>query len=248
MKFNSLMQNKKLIIEYDGTDFCGWQRQPNVRTVQADIEAALEKILQHPITLIGSGRTDVGVHALGQVAHVKIEREIKSQELLRSLNGVLPLDIRIRAVETVADDFHARFCAKSRFYWYRIAKFQLAVERQYVWFYGSALDVEKMNEAASLFIGTHDFRSFSKLNKELDNFDCTVSEAEWIETENELWFNITANRFLHKMVRTMVGTLVDVGRDKLPVTEITKILMEKNREEAGITAPSHGLFLLKVEY
>ena len=242
------MQNKKLIIEYDGTDFCGWQRQPDVRTVQADIEAALEKILQHPITLIGSGRTDVGVHALGQVAHVIVEKEISSPELQRSLNGVLPPDIRIRTVETVADDFHARFSAKSRFYRYRIAKFQRAVERQYVWFYGSALDVEKMNKVAKVFVGTHDFRSFSKLNKELDNFDCTVSEAEWIETDNELWFNITANRFLHKMVRTIVGTLVDVGRNKLPGTEIEKILKAKNREEAGITAPAHGLFLLKVEY
>ena len=242
------MRNLKLTIEYDGQDFCGWQRQPNVRTVQGEIEGALQQILQHPVKLIGSGRTDVGVHALGQIANVKTAEDIAIQKLQKGLNGILPSEIRITEICEVPEEFNARFNAIARQYLYRISKIDRAIGRQYVWCYLSQLNVDNMRKATKPFIGKHDFRAFCKVDNSQDNYMCCVENIHWHDENEEINFVIKANRFLHKMVRSIVGTAVEVGRGRYAPEEMERILLKGDRNKTGPTAPAHGLCLVKVFY
>lgn len=242
------MRNIKLLIEYDGTSYVGWQRQENGKSIQAEIECVLKMILQEDVNLIGAGRTDAGVHARGQVANFRTETKLDLYEIKGGLNGLLPDDIAIHEVEEVPIDFHARYSAKERYYSYLITKDPSALMRHFSWFVKYRLDVELMQQATKAILGKHDFESFCKVNSEVDHHVCDVKSAEWIVEGQLLWFRISADRFLHGMVRSLVGTMVDVGRGYLSFSDYLSIMEKKNRAEAGMSAPAKGLVLEKVIY
>jgi tRNA pseudouridine38-40 synthase len=243
-----MKKNFKIVIEYDGTDFVGWQRQANGRSVQETIENALEKIVQQNVGIVGAGRTDSGVHARGQVANFSIDTSISPKELSRALNGVLPDDVAIRSVNEADLDFSARYSATAREYGYYISRVPTAINRRYSWSLGYQLDVPAMNSLCGEFIGKHDFQSFCKADSSADNYLCTVMDASWSEREGSLLFTIRANRFLHGMVRALVGTMVDIGRGHRSPGNFSEILSSKKRTKAGQSAPPHGLFLERVLY
>ena len=243
------MARFRLLIEYDGSAYAGWQIQKNGPTVQGELENALEVILKEKVQVTGAGRTDAGVHARGQVAHFDSACTPETWRLQRSLNGILDRDIRIKEVETVKDDFHARYSALSRIYHYKIARNPVALERNYCWYFPAKLDLQPMSEASEMLLGTHDFKSFCRSQSPVPHHDCTVLKAEWITVEEDfLTFIIEANRFLHGMVRALVGTLVDIGRGFLTPDDIYTILEQKKRTAASDTAPARGLILHKVNY
>ena len=242
------MRNLKLTLEYDGTNYVGWQRQLNGPSIQGEIESAVRQILQQDVAVIGAGRTDAGVHARRQVANVNIESSFPVAEVKSALNALLPDDIVIHEVEEVNNEFHARYSAKQRIYFYRIAERQTALMRNFSWFVKYRLDRDVMKQAASLIVGTHDFESFCRAQADVDNHLCTISSACWEEDGDFLLFTISADRFLHGMVRALVGTMVDLGRGYTPIDEFTKILEKKNRSEVGMAAPAKGLTLEKIIY
>lgn len=243
-----MMRNIKLIIEYDGTDFVGWQRQSNGRSVQEEVETALQRISQEKIQIIGAGRTDSGVHALGQAANFFISSLISENEIHRGLNGVLPEDIVIHSVESVEEQFSARHSAKEREYQYYISQKLSAVDRKYCWQLGYILDMNKMNETADSILGIHDFQAFSKTDTEVEHFRSQIFESVWYIKDEKLIYRIRANRFLYGMVRALVGTMVNVGRGFTKVNEFQEILNSKNRSKAGQAAPAKGLFFERVVY
>jgi tRNA pseudouridine38-40 synthase len=243
-----MQRNIKLEIEYDGTDFHGWQIQPKLRTVQKEIQDKLKVILKHDITLIGSGRTDVGVHALGQVANFKIQNKLDTESILRGLNGLLPPDVVIKSVDEVDLSFNARYSAKSRVYKYRLFLGRTAILRNFVWEVSYSLDPEKMSETTNQVIGEHDFSSFCVAESTKEDNICHVMTANWKRSKKELVFEIEANRFLHTMVRSLVGTLIEVGRGYFSVTDFIEIMKSKDRRKAGPTAPACGLYLVEVKY
>ena len=242
------MPNIRLIIEYDGTDYVGWQFQINGRSVQEEIEKAIKQILQSDIRIIGGGRTDAGVHAYGQVANFTIERDVEIDSLAKSLNAVLPHSIIVRETVEVQVDFNARHDAKSRRYSYCISQEPTAIRRNYCWQVFQKLDFELMQKCARQIIGEHGFRSFCKVETDLHQHRCTVSSAEWMQKSGLLIFDITANRFLHGMVRTLVGTMVNVGRGYTKIEDFACILEAKDRSVAGMSAPAKGLFLEEILY
>lgn len=242
------MRNIKIVVEYDGTDFCGWQVQPNGRTVQGTLDTAVFKLFQQRPTIHGSGRTDAGVHARAQVANFKVESGLPAATICKGLNSYLPADVRVRSVENADASFHARFSAKSREYHYTIARRQQAIGRHYAWFCRYRLDVKKMRRASVYLLGAHAFEAFSKHNAKEKHYLSTVEKLAWSEDDDTLVMEIRANRFLHNMVRIIVGTLVDVGRGRLHPDAIREILDSKDRDGAGTTAPAHGLQLTKVYY
>lgn len=241
-------RNLKLVLEYEGTDFYGWQRQPGLRTVQGELERAIEQLLQHSVTVTAAGRTDVGVHAMGQVVNFFTPRRLQATRLLLGLNALLPADIRVREVSEVPQSFDARFSALARVYRYRIATRPRAIGRQYVWYYPRALDLELMRQASQVLLGEHDFRAFCRAEATLPHYRCCVEQLEWLRNGEEIWLDITANRFLHGMVRAIVGTLVDVGRGKTPPEQVEHMLRARDRRAAGPTAPAQGLCLMRVIY
>ncbi len=241
-------RNLKLVLEYDGTDFSGWQRQPGLRTVQGELERGLEQLFQHPVSVTAAGRTDVGVHAAGQVVNVLTARRLQTKRILLGLNALLPPDIRVREVCEVPASFNARFSALVRVYRYRIVTRPRAIGRQYVWYYPRELNLEVMRQASLPLLGEHDFRSFCRAEAILPHYRCCVQELEWFHDGEEIWLDISANRFLHGMVRAIVGTLVEVGRGKIPPERITAMLQARDRRMAGPSAPAHGLCLLRVVY
>jgi tRNA pseudouridine38-40 synthase len=243
-----MLRNIKLEIEYDGTDFHGWQIQPKLRTVQKEIQDKLQTILKHEVTLIGSGRTDVGVHALGQVANFKTQNQLDTESILRGLNGLLPPDVAIKSIDEVDLDFNARYSAKSRFYRYRVYLGRAAILRNYVWEVSYSLDPEKVTEATNRIIGEHDFSSFCVAESAKEDNVCQVMTAKWEKSKKELVFEIEANRFLHTMVRSLVGTSIEVGRGYLSVSDFVQIMKAKDRRKAGPTAPACGLYLVAVKY
>jgi tRNA pseudouridine38-40 synthase len=243
-----MQRNIKLEIEYDGTDFHGWQIQPKLRTVQKEIQDRIETILKHEVTLIGSGRTDVGVHALGQVANFKTQNQLDNESILRGLNGLLPPDVVIKSVNEVDLNFNARYSAKSRAYKYRIHLGRTAILRNQVWEVSYSLNPKKMEEATKQIIGEHDFSSFCVAESTKEDNICHVMNANWKRSRKELVFEIEANRFLHTMVRSLVGTLVEVGRGYLSVSDFAQIMKTKDRRKAGPTAPACGLYLVEVRY
>jgi tRNA pseudouridine38-40 synthase len=245
------MGHFKLTIEYDGTGYHGWQIQDNDITIQETIETALSTMTKEKIRLHASGRTDAGVHALGQVAHFKTDTRISSDAFIAGLNSLLPDDIVIINCEEVDETFHARFSAKRKTYQYRIYNqpIRLAIGRQYAWHIKKKLDVDAMQSAIAHILGTHDFKSFEGTGSPRDHTIRTVLNAGIDNTDDGYVFvEITANGFLRYMVRNLVGTLSDVGRLKISSNEFKQILESKNRDLAGATAPPQGLFLVNVNY
>jgi tRNA pseudouridine38-40 synthase len=243
-----MTRNIKLKIEYDGTDFSGWQRQPDLRTVQGEIEDQLKKITQEVITLTGSGRTDVGVHALEQVANFKTESKLGLDSIFKGLNSLLPEDILIKDIEEVDSDFNSRYKAKSRVYRYKIYLGKNVFLRRYAWEVLHPLDLEKINSATQLIIGEHDFTSFCVSESAKEDNHCNILKAFWEKSEKKLELEIEANRFLHTMVRSLVGTLIDLGRGYFSLEDFKEILKAKDHRKAGLTVPAKGLYLVKVNY
>ncbi len=242
------MRNIKLLLEYDGTNYVGWQRQQNGKSIQGEIETVLKQILQESISVVGAGRTDAGVHARGQVANFRTETEPDLLEIKSGLNGLLPEDIVVQKIEEVDHEFHARFSAKEREYSYQIIQAPSAFIRNFSWQIKYSLDYELMQRAAKVLIGNHDFGSFCKANSDVEHHRCIVSEACWDYNIPALRFVIRANRFLHGMIRTLVGTMVDLGRGYISFEEYSKIFESKKRSEAGMSVPAKGLILEKVFY
>ena len=245
------MRNLKIIIEYDGTGYHGWQRQRGDITIQETIEEKIGVITQEKIRLIGSGRTDAGVHAIGQVANFKIESKIGERNLLRGINSLLPEDIIIKSLVEVDERFHARYNAKSKIYLYQIFNSPVpsALYRNYSWFVHSLLDMDNMQTAAGQLIGSHDFSSFCAANNDTSDYMRKVINVSINQGKDGIIkFLIEADGFLRYMVRNIVGTLVDVGRGKLSPSEFLGIMKAEDRNMAGITAPPQGLFLKEVKY
>ena len=242
------MRNIKLTIEYDGTDFVGWQSQANGRAVQDEVAKVLDQVLQSPVNIIGAGRTDSGVHARGQVANFQTNSTIGVGSIRSALNGVLPEDIYVLSAEEVPENFHARYDARERVYRYFISFIPSAIGRRYQWYVKYDLDVQAMNAVAGRIIGEHDFESFCKYEAEVEHYRCTVSKAQWTKQLPLLIFEICANRFLHGMVRALVGTMLDIGRGFTPLDRFDAIIAAKDRRKAGMAVPPHGLFLEQVVY
>ena len=242
------MRTLRLLLEYDGTHFVGWQSQDRGRTVQDELERALRVLTRASIRPIGSGRTDAGTHALGQVAHFQTASDLPTERLLRGLNGLLPADIAIRAIDEVPADFHARYSAKRKRYRYRIHLAKSALNRSQVWAYYQALSLAPMRAATRALIGTHGFGAFCKQDPVPNSLDCQIYDADWSVQGTELVFEIEGNRFLRHMVRILVGTMVDIGRGARHAEDIAALLASGERADAGPTAPAHGLCLLWVAY
>ncbi|MFY0593761.1 tRNA pseudouridine(38-40) synthase TruA [Roseivirga sp.] len=237
-----------LQLSYKGTNYHGWQIQPNAHTVQAELQLALSTVLRKEIEIMGSGRTDTGVHAKKQVAHFDLAEEVNCEDLIYKLNSFLPEDIAIESCRPVKAEAHTRFDANERAYHYYLhqSKSPFLTKRSY--YYSQNLDVELMNLAATKLIGSQDFESFSKVKTEVNNFICNISEANWFLENDQLVFHVRANRFLRGMVRALVGTLLLVGENKLSVEEFVEVIKAKNRKAAGRAVPPHGLYLTEVSY
>ncbi len=242
------MPNAKLILEYDGSKFYGWQFQPQLRTVQGEVERALEVLLREKVRVNVAGRTDTGVHACGQVINFKTEVEIPTANLPRSLNGILSRDVVVKHAEMVPPDFHARFDAMSRQYRYVLSRYPVAVGRGYAYFCKFPLDVPVMQQAAQCLLGEHNFRAFCSTATEDPHYLSRVEEFEWKDNGEKIMMRIRANRFLRGMVRIIVGTLIEVGRGRMAPEQVGAILQQQQRVAAGMTASPHGLFLEKVYY
>jgi len=245
------MRTIKLIIEYDGTNYQGWQVQPKGPTIQGMLEDKIKLLTGEFIQLFGSGRTDAGVHALGQVAHFKTQSQRDVHSMQRALNSLLPPDIVIQKIEKVEEGFHARKHAKSKIYEYRILNRSLrsAFCRGYVWHIPQKINLTQMRKATQGLIGEHDFSAFRTAGSSTRTTIRRVTRAEWKRGRDGLIrFEIEANGFLKQMVRSIVGTLVDVGKGKINVEEFRKILRSRDRKNAGPTAPAQGLFLKEVKY
>jgi tRNA pseudouridine38-40 synthase len=247
------LKNIRLTIQYDGTGYSGWQRQKNTpRTIQAIIENSLERVLRKKVTLVAAGRTDTGVHAQGQVAHFKTASNIALFKLQQALNSLLPKDIRVTAARQAKSDFHSRYDAKEKTYRYSILNQPQSdvFLRRYVYHFAPAdLKIEDMRKAAAMLVGRHDFSSF-KINRDLEGCN-NVRQIKKISVAGKgrlIIIEITGSGFLHKMVRVIVGTLIEIGRGKLSIAAMKKILRAKSRKAAGPTAPACGLCLMKVRY
>ncbi|MFQ7000635.1 MAG: tRNA pseudouridine(38-40) synthase TruA [Clostridium sp.] len=244
------MRNVKLTIEYDGTNYCGWQKQNNEKTIQEEIEKAIYKAVGEVVEVIGSSRTDAGVHARGMVANFKTNATIPFDRFKYAINDKLPDDIAIIESEEVSEDFHARYDSKGKTYCYSIINRQQkpAIGRNYVYHFKWDLDIEKMREACKHFIGKHDFKAFRSLGSSVKTTERTIKEL-YIESEGEkINIFISADGFLYNMVRIIVGTLLKVGRGKIPVEDIEKIILLGDRKKAGPCVPAQGLILEKVYY
>ncbi|MEW6455675.1 MAG: tRNA pseudouridine(38-40) synthase TruA [Acidobacteriota bacterium] len=243
------MTNFKALIQYDGTDFNGWQIQPDKRTVQGAIEEALRIISGERVVCNGASRTDAGVHATGQIANFHVKLNIHPQSLIKALNSILPRDIRIIEIEEINESFDARVHAKSKIYIYKIWNDQIISPFIWRWYYHVpfSLDFESMAEASKYFVGEKDFSSFTS-HPSSNNFKRTVFRSELLKKEKEIIYTIEANGFLRYMVRNIVGTLIEVGRGKINPSSIPEIIDEKKREAAGPTALPSGLFLDSVIY
>ena len=235
-------------LAYNGTPYNGWQIQPNAPSVQETLNKAFSVLLHSEISLMGAGRTDTGVHAREMYAHFDFDAPFDTQKLVYKLNSFLPKDIVIYAIFSVADEAHCRFDATKRTYEYHINTFKDAFLQEQSWYLNQKLDVDLMNEAAKLLLQHTNFQSFSKVNTDVNTFDCTIFEAYWTQKDNKLIFTISANRFLRNMVRSIVGTLVNIGLHKINLDDFKSIIESKNREKAGFSVPAHGLYLTKIEY
>jgi tRNA pseudouridine38-40 synthase len=246
-----IMRNIKLLIEYDGTNYQGWQIQPEGPTIQGMLEEKLSRLTGERIHVIGSGRTDSGVHAFGQVAHFKTQSQMDIRTIQRALNSLLPPDIVIQEVEEVDESFHARKHSKSKVYEYRILNRNLrsAFHRGYVWYIPQKLNLIEMKKATQGLIGEHDFSAFRTVGSPTRTAVRRVIRAEWKRGRDGLIrFEIEANGFLKQMVRSIIGTLVEIGKGRMKASDFRQIMNSKDRKKAGPTAPAQGLFLKEVKY
>ena len=235
-------------LSYKGTNYHGWQIQPDASSVQEEITKALATILQEKILLVGAGRTDAGVHASQMFAHVDTVKKL-TDDYVHKLNAILPNDIVIKSIKEVSGETHARFDAVSRTYEYRVLLGRDPFLLETTWqLHQKNLQIEKMNEAANLLFKYEDFESFSKVKTDVNTFNCTIMKAVWTLEDKHLIFHIKANRFLRNMVRAIVGTLIEVGLGKKTVEDFRKIIESKKRSEAGLSVPAKGLFLTEVCY
>jgi len=236
-------------LSYKGTDFIGWQRQVKGRSVQQTLEEAMATILRQPVEIVGSSRTDAGVHAEQQFAHFDFQPPIADPEkLVYRLNSILPFDLAVRRIFPVEDDVHSRFAATHRRYEYRIIRYKNPFLTNLAYQFRPDLDLVAMNAAADLLLRYDDFESFSKVHTDVKTFLCRITTAQWQQEGGTLVFRIQANRFLRGMVRALVGTLLDVGAGKQTVADFEQIILAKNRKNAGAQAPAQGLFLVEVGY
>ena len=243
---------------YNGTNYHGWQLQPNAISVQETLNKALSTILNYQIDCMGAGRTDTGVHAREMFAHFDYNSEIDVENTIHKLNSFLPKDIAVYDIIIVHDEAHARFDAKKRTYEYIINTTKNPFEQDSSWYYHSELDLDLMNQAAKTLFYHTDFQAFSKVNTDVNTFDCKIYEAFWTrgkaeqiygkEKNNQIIFTISADRFLRNMVRAIVGTLVYVGLHKITIQGFNSIIESKNRKNAGFSVPAQGLYLTKIEY
>lgn len=245
----ALMRTLRLDLEYDGGGFVGWQSQAHGRTVQGELQRALCTLLQEEVVPIGSGRTDAGTHAAGQVAHLQTRCTRPVERILVGLNALLPPDVAVHRVVDAPVDFHARYSARGKRYRYRVATTRPALERHRVWPVYHPLDVQAMQAATAHLTGPLDFRAFCKANPEPEHYECRIDAASWTCVGDERHFEIAANRFLRHMVRILVGTLVDVGRGQLSAGDFGVLLQAgAQRHDGGPTAPARGLCLQRVFY
>ncbi|GIM52417.1 tRNA pseudouridine synthase A [Capnocytophaga cynodegmi] len=232
---------------YNGKNYHGWQNQPHSISVQEVMEKCLTTLLRTKIEIVGAGRTDSGVHALQMFAHFDAEKNIDNQ-LVNKLNSFLPKDIAVHQIHKVRDDAHARFDAIKRTYEYRISTYKDAFRYESSMYINLPLDVQKMQEAANILFKYTDFQCFSKSNTDVRTYNCKIYQAFWRQEGGLLIFTISADRFLRNMVRAIVGTLIDVGLNKISVIDFQNIIESRNRSKAGASVPACGLFLKKVEY
>lgn len=239
-----------LLLQYDGTAYHGWQIQSDPETIQGYLERALQTVFGQSLGLIGSGRTDSGVHALGQVAHFQIDQtNIPEANIFKALNRHLPDDIRVVASQKVDDAFHSRFAAKQREYQYQITLAPNVLLRNSQWNVKYTLDMDALHVVTRTIIGEHDFSSFCYAGTETENMVCNILDASWDEVQPGIaTFHVKANRFLHHMVRMLVGSMVEVARGKWDQDHFSSLLHNPNRQAHVITAPARGLSLLKVTY
>lgn len=244
------MRNIKLTIEYDGKCYNGWQKQPNKLNIQGEIERAIYNITKEEVNLIGSGRTDAGVHALGQVANFKTNSEIPIEKLPIAINSQLKNSIVIKEAEEVDERFHSRYNAKHKTYRYIInnSKCGTAIYRNLEYSYPFKLDAEKMKQASKYFEGEHDFKAFKSSGTSSKNSVRTIYKAIVKQEGEKIIIELTGNGFLYNMVRIISGTLLDVGLGKIRAEEIPEIIESKDRQRAGKTLPAHGLYLVEVKY
>ncbi len=241
----------KLTLQYDGTDYVGWQRQAEGVSIQGLLEDALKPIEGAAVTVHGAGRTDAGVHALGQVASVRLSATLDGTTLARALNAVLPLDVRVAQVEEVSDDFHARFSATGKVYQYRIVNgpFASPFLRRYVWHVIPKIDLAAVREASAVLVGAHDFAAFQRTGTSVASTQRSVRRMEWTQHPDGLTvMEIEGDGFLRYMVRNVAGTLVEIGLGRWPASTMQHILESRDRARAGTTAPAQGLFLIEVQY
>jgi tRNA pseudouridine38-40 synthase len=244
------MRNLKLTLAYDGTDFHGWQIQPQLRTVQGELQHALQKLFNHDVNVMGSGRTDAGVHAHGQVASVQTTRSMDTDAVLRGTNGLLPQEVRVLSVEEVNLEFHARRSARAKTYEYHLWRHPIVSPFvvRYVHPFRYPLDGPRMDEATLHFIGTHDFTSFCAAATEIEERTRTIFDASWDRSETTWVFRIRGSGFLQYMVRTIAGTLLEIGQGRLDPGKINDIFAARDRRLAGPSLPARGLHLINVEY
>ncbi len=244
------MRNIKLIIEYDGKSFNGWQKQPTKLNIQGEIEKAIEEITGEKVDLTASGRTDAGVHSLGQTANFKTDSQIPIEKIAKAINSKLKKSIVIKSAEEVDEKFHSRYSVKSKTYRYIINNSEngTAIYRGLEYHIPMKLDVKKMQEAVKFFEGEHDFKGFKASGTSSKSSIRTIYKGEVKQEEERIIIEVTGNGFLYNMVRIIAGTLVDVGLEKIKPEEIPEIIESKDRTKAGKTLPPHGLYLLKVEY
>jgi tRNA pseudouridine38-40 synthase len=244
------MRNLKLTLAYDGTEFHGWQIQPQLRTVQGELQQALGRLFNHEVAVTGSGRTDAGVHAHGQVANLETIRTMDTDAVLRGVNALLPAAIRVLSVEEVSLEFHARHSARSKTYEYHVWREPIVspFHCRYVYAFRYPLDEEAVDRGTEHFVGRHDFTSFCATATEVEDRVRTIFEAGWERSDSSWIFRIRGNGFLQYMVRTIAGTLIDIGRGRLPPEAVPGIFDARDRRLAGPSLPAHGLHLIRVEY
>jgi len=250
------MRNLKIVLAYDGTDFCGWQVQPDAQSIQGVLSHAIGRITDEKVLPQGSGRTDAGVHALAQVATFATKSSIPVDNLVKALNDILPASIRVLEVTEKPPEFHARKSAQAKTYRYRIYRGTICSPFfvRYVWHYPYPLNPEEMADAAQFVVGEYDFTSFAAVDSERSSDDRNESnvrrifDSSWTQEDDELIYTVRGSGFLHHMVRNLVGTFLRIGKGSLQPEDIGRILQARNRSAAGATAPASGLYLVSVEY
>ena len=242
-------KNVKITIQYDGTCYSGWQIQKDQDTIQGKLKECIESIVQESnVNIIGSGRTDSGVHALGQVANFKVDSDMSDLDFKNAINAKAPKDIRIIKVEIVDENFNSRFSALKREYVYKIKKIASPFDYKYCWNYRYSFKIDKLKECSQIILSNNNFYNFCRHSPDVDSYLCSIDASDWIFHDNDLIYTIKANRFLHHMVRMLVGTMLEVARDRVDIDDFKELFNAETKNNKVLTAPARGLFLSKVYY